>query len=54
MARDHGCEAKPQVLLLTGVPGIGKTTVVRRVAARLEGRRLKGFTTCAGGEAAQG
>ncbi len=45
MARDHGREAKPQVLLLTGAPGIGKTTVVRRVAARLEGRRLKGFYT---------
>ena len=45
MARDHGREAKPRVLLFTGAPGIGKTTVVRRVAARLEGRRLKGFYT---------
>src|SRR5512134_4116108 len=33
------------VLLLTGVPGIGKTTVIRRVADRLKGRRLGGFYT---------
>ena len=33
------------VLLLTGVPGIGKTTVIRRVAGRLKGRRLGGFYT---------
>ena len=33
------------VLLLTGVPGIGKTTVIRRVADRLKGRRLAGFYT---------
>src|SRR5512134_567631 len=33
------------VLLLTGVPGIGKTTVIRRVADRLRGRRLAGFYT---------
>jgi nucleoside-triphosphatase len=33
------------VLLLTGVPGIGKTTVIRRVAERLKGRRLGGFYT---------
>jgi nucleoside-triphosphatase len=33
------------VLLLMGVPGIGKTTVIRRVAARLKGRRLGGFYT---------
>ncbi len=34
-----------RVLLLTGVPGVGKTTLVRRVADRLEGLRLAGFTT---------
>ena len=34
-----------RVLLLMGVPGIGKTTVIRRVAARLKGRRLGGFYT---------
>ena len=33
------------VLLLTGVPGIGKTTVIRRVADRLKGRRIGGFYT---------
>jgi nucleoside-triphosphatase len=33
------------VLLLTGVPGIGKTTVIRRVAERFKGRKLGGFYT---------
>jgi nucleoside-triphosphatase len=33
------------VLLLTGPPGIGKTTVIRRVAEALGGRRLGGFLT---------
>jgi nucleoside-triphosphatase len=33
------------VLLLTGVPGAGKTTVIRRVAEHLRGRRLAGFYT---------
>jgi nucleoside-triphosphatase len=33
------------VLLLTGVPGIGKTTLIRRVAGRLKGRKLGGFYT---------
>ncbi len=34
-----------RILLLTGVPGIGKTTLVRKVAARLQQRRLGGFYT---------
>lgn len=33
------------VLLLTGRPGVGKTTVVRKVAASLPGSRLGGFYT---------
>ena len=33
------------VLLLTGRPGVGKTTVIRKVAADLAGRRLGGFYT---------
>lgn len=33
------------VLLLTGAPGVGKTTVVRAVTGALSGRRLAGFFT---------
>ncbi|MDX1624860.1 MAG: NTPase [Gemmatimonadota bacterium] len=32
-------------LLLTGRPGVGKTTVLRTVAERLEGERIAGFLT---------
>ena len=34
-----------RVLLLTGMPGIGKTTIIWRVAERPKGRRLGGFFT---------
>lgn len=37
--------AANNVLLLTGPPGVGKTTVLRRLAAALQGRRLGGFYT---------
>jgi len=33
------------VLLLTGVPGVGKTTIIRKVAERLHHRRRGGFYT---------
>ncbi|MBI4192968.1 MAG: AAA family ATPase [Betaproteobacteria bacterium] len=35
----------PHVLLLTGVPGVGKTTVMRRVTEALGERRSAGFLT---------
>jgi nucleoside-triphosphatase len=37
--------ASAQRLLLTGAPGVGKTTVIRTVAAGLRGWRLGGFFT---------
>ena len=43
MARHSLREAR--ALLLTGAPGSGKTTIVRRVASELSGARLRGFTT---------
>jgi nucleoside-triphosphatase len=36
---------KARALLLTGLPGVGKTTVLRRVAERLTGRPIRGFIT---------
>jgi nucleoside-triphosphatase len=38
-------KSKPHVLLITGVPGVGKTTVIRRVADGLDHKRLRGFCT---------
>ena len=37
--------ANRRVLLLTGSPGVGKTTVVRKVAESLADRRVAGFIT---------
>ena len=36
---------KPHVLLITGPPGSGKTTVIRRAADGLRGEGLRGFYT---------
>lgn len=36
---------KQHVLLITGVPGSGKTTLVRKVAETLTGKRVGGFYT---------
>jgi nucleoside-triphosphatase len=33
------------ILLLTGAPGIGKTTIIKNVAERFKGKRLGGFYT---------
>jgi nucleoside-triphosphatase len=33
------------VLLITGVPGVGKTTIMRRVKDLLAGKRVRGFLT---------
>ncbi len=37
--------ARSRLLLLTGVPGVGKTTVIRRVAGLLAGQRVAGLYT---------
>ena len=37
--------AIPRILLLTGTPGIGKTTVIRKVAAAIPTYRIGGFYT---------
>jgi nucleoside-triphosphatase THEP1 len=45
MASEHSDRPGRYVLLLTGAPGVGKTTVIRRVATLLETRQLRGFYT---------
>jgi nucleoside-triphosphatase len=40
-----GREDKANVLLITGMPGVGKTTVIRRVADELGADGLRGFYT---------
>ena len=37
--------ARARLLLLTGVPGVGKTTVIRRLAGLLASQRVAGFYT---------
>lgn len=36
---------RPHAMLLTGQPGVGKTTLVRHLAASLSKRTVRGFTT---------
>ncbi len=38
-------QSKPHVLLITGAPGSGKTTVIRRAADRFGRKGLRGFYT---------
>src|SRR5260370_2987973 len=38
-------KSKPDVLLITGAPGIGKTTVILKVADELRRKGLRGFYT---------
>jgi Cdc6-like AAA superfamily ATPase len=38
-------DRRPKNLLLTGPPGCGKTTVIRRVVEQMKDRRLAGFYT---------
>ena len=40
-----GQQDKSHVLLITGMPGIGKTTVIRRVADELRVEEIRGFYT---------
>jgi nucleoside-triphosphatase len=40
-----GVRMKGHALLLTGVPGVGKTTVLRKVADEIRDRTLRGFLT---------
>jgi nucleoside-triphosphatase len=40
-----GLHPSPTALLLTGAPGVGKTTVIREVARQLPGSSLAGFYT---------
>ena len=45
MTRTISPAGSPHILLLTGMPGVGKTTIVRQVAAQLNGQRSGGFYT---------
>ncbi len=44
-ATSRSRKTKPHVLLLTGMPGVGKTTVIQRVAGEVETSGRRGFYT---------
>ena len=45
MAGGQGIKPAKHALLITGSPGVGKTTAIRRIATLLSGWRLAGFYT---------
>jgi len=45
VAVQNKLKSSGRVLLITGTPGVGKTTLIRRVAERLRGQTLGGFYT---------
>ncbi len=45
MERGPAKQRSQHAILLTGMPGVGKTTVIRRVAEGLRRKRIRGFTT---------
>ena len=44
-AESQALAPRSRILLLTGVPGVGKTTLIRKLAAALHERQIGGFYT---------